>query len=66
MPCGSRKVSPNIIIVYSHYVYFGSFGITGLILSQFENKVPLEPMLGAVNYINNNKLTQLNESVMFV
>ena len=46
MPCGGRKTSPTQR--YSaYYMFLWSFGIIGLILSQFENRVLLKPVLVA-------------------
>ena len=36
---------------YSADYIFWSFGIIGLILSQFENRVPLKPVLGGVGSV---------------
>ena len=44
-----RVAAVKRLSVHHHsadYIFFRSFGIIGLILSQFENKVPLKPMLG--------------------
>ena len=44
VPCGGRKMSPRTS-GYSR-LYFLCFGIIRLILSQFENRVRLKPVLG--------------------
>ena len=46
VPCGGRKTSSHTYSKCRLY-FFWSFGIFGLILSQFENSVPLELVLGA-------------------
>ena len=33
------------------YIFFWSFGIIGLILSQFGNRVPLKPVLGGMGSV---------------
>ena len=38
----------------SDYDIFWPFGIIGLILIQFENRVPLKPVLGGVDRLHNN------------
>ena len=43
--CGGRKTSPRTSLKCRLYIFW-SFGIIGLILSQFEYRVPLKPVLG--------------------
>ena len=47
VPCGSRKTSPCISSSCRLYIFW-SFG---LILSQFENRVPLKQLLGGVGSV---------------
>ena len=43
--CRVEAVSVSPYIILMQIIHFWSFGITGLILSQFENRVPLKPVL---------------------
>ena len=47
VPCGGRKTSPRTSSKCILYISW-SFGITGLILIQFENRVPLKSVLRGV------------------
>ena len=50
VPYGGRKNLPNRY--YSaDFIFSWFFGIIGLILSQFENRVPLKPVLGGVGSV---------------
>ena len=44
-PVAAVKVSPYIIIASADYSFF-SRGITEFILSHFDNRVPLKPVIG--------------------
>ena len=49
-----RVAAENRLPVHHHSAYSifsGPFGIIGLILSQFENSVPLKPMLGGMGCV---------------
>ena len=50
MSCGGRKRLP-VHHLSADYTFSGPFGITGLILSQFENRVPLKPVLWGIGGI---------------
>ena len=49
VPCGGRKMFP--VHHHSADYMFWSLGIIGLVLSQFENRVPLKPVLGGMGSV---------------
>ena len=70
-----RLQSPRLSDFVHHqsadYIFSGPFGIIGLILSQFENMVPLKPVLGGVGQCSTITLLHMNrlnktESAIFV
>ena len=68
--CGGRETSPHKSLQCRLYIFW-SFGITGLILSQFENRVPPKPVLAGheqcctITLLYMNRLNK-TESAIFV
>ena len=71
VPCGGRKTPPPPVHHHSANYIFWSFEIIGLILSYFENRVPLKPVLGAwavlqyYIYLHMNRLNK-TETAIFI